>query len=51
MGDGGASAVLDLMGGDTNDEPLEVCNTVSRVTGAEARMYRQWATENSAAFP
>ncbi|MFJ6012269.1 SDR family oxidoreductase [Streptomyces sp. NPDC092952] len=50
MGDGGASAVLDLMGGDTNDELLEVRDTVSRVTGAEARTYRQWATENAAAF-
>ncbi|MER5742928.1 NAD(P)H-binding protein [Streptomyces sp. NPDC002225] len=50
MGDGGASAVLDLMGGDINDELLKVRDTVSRVTGAEARTYRQWATENSAAF-
>ncbi|MEV8451221.1 NAD(P)H-binding protein [Streptomyces sp. NPDC052095] len=50
MGDGGASAVLDLMGGDVNGELLEVRDTVSRVTGAEARSYRQWAAENSAAF-
>ncbi|MFF2007645.1 SDR family oxidoreductase [Streptomyces sp. NPDC058195] len=50
MGDETASAVLDLMGGDTNDELLKVRDTVSQVTGAEARPFGQWATEHSAAF-
>jgi uncharacterized protein YbjT (DUF2867 family) len=50
MGDETASAVLDLMGGDVNDELLEVRDTVPRLTGAPARSFRQWATENAAAF-
>ena len=50
MGDETANAVLDLMGGDVNDELLEVRDTVPRVTGAPARPFRQWAAENAAAF-
>ncbi|MFJ4746347.1 NAD(P)H-binding protein [Streptomyces albogriseolus] len=50
MGDRTAHAVLDLMGGDVNDELLTVHDTVRRVTGSPARPFRQWAEENAAAF-
>ncbi|TVL90320.1 SDR family oxidoreductase [Streptomyces sp. SAJ15] len=45
-----ADAVLDVTGGDVNDELLMVRDTVARVTGAPARPFRQWASENVAAF-
>ncbi|WFB11268.1 NAD(P)H-binding protein [Streptomyces sp. LX-29] len=45
-----ADAVLDVTGGDVNDELSTVRDTVSRVTGASARPFRQWASENVAAF-
>ncbi|MCC3778135.1 NAD(P)H-binding protein [Streptomyces sp. UNOB3_S3] len=45
-----ADAVLDVMGGDVNDELLMVRDTVSRVTGTPARPFRQWASENADAF-
>lgn len=45
-----ADAVLDVTGGDVNDELLRVRDTVSRVTGMPARPFRQWAAENAAAF-
>lgn len=50
LGEQTAHAVLDLMGGDVNDELLTVHDTVSSVTGSPARHFRQWATENVAAF-
>lgn len=50
LGEEAASAVLDLMGGDVNDELLAVRDTVERVTGRPARAFRQWAAENAAAF-
>ncbi|GGV80014.1 NmrA family transcriptional regulator [Streptomyces griseoloalbus] len=50
MGDRTAHAVLDLMGGDVNDELLRVHDTVPRVTGSPAKPFRQWAAENVAAF-
>jgi uncharacterized protein YbjT (DUF2867 family) len=50
MGDGTANAVLDLMGGDVNDELLMVRDTVTRVTGAAARSFEQWVAENAVAF-
>ncbi|MGX5208967.1 NAD(P)H-binding protein [Streptomyces violaceus] len=50
MGDETASAVLDLMGGDVNDELLTVRDTVAQVTGSAARSFRQWAAENGDAF-
>ncbi|MFE9017496.1 NAD(P)H-binding protein [Streptomyces sp. NPDC007808] len=50
MGDETASAVLDLMGGDVNDELLKVRDTVPRITGSPARSFEQWAAENGAAF-
>ncbi|MCL8014993.1 NAD(P)H-binding protein [Streptomyces sp. AS02] len=50
MGDETADAVLDLMGGDVNDDLLTVHDTVSRVTGSAARPFRQWASDNAAAF-
>ena len=45
-----ADAVLDVMGGDVNDELLMVRDTVSRVTGSPGRTFQQWAAENTAAF-
>ncbi|MER6956620.1 NAD(P)H-binding protein [Streptomyces sp. NPDC000618] len=45
-----ADAVLDVMGGDVNDELLTVRDTVMRITGAPARPFRQWAAENVGAF-
>ncbi|WP_314248942.1 NAD(P)H-binding protein [Streptomyces kutzneri] len=45
-----ADAVLDVTGGDVNDELLAVRDTVSQVTGTPARPFRQWATENADAF-
>ncbi|GAA2568029.1 MULTISPECIES: SDR family oxidoreductase [Streptomyces] len=50
MDDRTAHAVLDLMGGDVNDELLRVRDTVPHVTGSPARSFRQWAAENAAAF-
>ncbi|MEU1781720.1 NAD(P)H-binding protein [Streptomyces abikoensis] len=50
LGDEAADAVLDVTGGDVNDELLTVRDTVSRITGAPARTFRQWAAENAAAF-
>lgn len=50
LGDEVADAVLDLMGGDLNDELLKVRGTVSRITGAPARTFKGWAEENAAAF-
>ncbi|MEU5638014.1 SDR family oxidoreductase [Streptomyces milbemycinicus] len=50
LGDEAADAVLDLMGGDVNDELLKVRDTVEWVTGRPARPFRQWAAENAAAF-
>ncbi|MEU9706889.1 NAD(P)H-binding protein [Streptomyces sp. NPDC047981] len=50
FGAGAADAVLDVMGGDVNDELLAVRDTVLRVTGNPARPFRQWAEENVDAF-
>ncbi|MDI3388281.1 NAD(P)H-binding protein [Streptomyces sp. B-S-A8] len=50
LGDETAAAVLDLMGGDVNDELLKVRDTVPRITGTAARSFRQWASDNGAAF-
>ncbi|GAA2954813.1 NAD(P)H-binding protein [Streptomyces enissocaesilis] len=50
LGDEAADAVLDLTGGDVNDELLMVRDTVSQVTGAPARTFQQWASENATAF-
>ncbi|WP_405621313.1 NAD(P)H-binding protein [Streptomyces sp. NBC_01508] len=50
LGEEAAAAVLDLTGGDVNDELLAVRDTVSRITGAPARTFRQWAAANAAAF-
>ncbi|MER7725304.1 NAD(P)H-binding protein [Streptomyces sp. NPDC096323] len=50
FGDEAADAVLDVMGGDVNDEILTVRNTVSQVTGSPARLFQQWVAENAAAF-
>ena len=45
-----ADAVLDVTGGDVNDELLMVRDTVSQITGTPARPFQQWASENAAAF-
>lgn len=45
-----ADAVLDVTGGDVNDELLMVRDTVSEITGMPARPFRQWASENTNAF-
>ncbi|MFC9705332.1 NAD(P)H-binding protein [Streptomyces sp. NPDC056943] len=50
FGEEAADAVLDVTGGDVNDELLTVRDTVSQITGAPARPFRQWASENAAAF-
>lgn len=50
LGDESADAVLDVTGGDVNDELLAVRDTASRIIGAPARTFRQWVTENAAAF-
>ncbi|GAA2318585.1 NAD(P)H-binding protein [Streptomyces hawaiiensis] len=50
LGEETADAVLDLMGGDVNDELLKVHDTVPRVTGSSARPFRQWASDHGDAF-
>ncbi|MDT0393137.1 MULTISPECIES: NAD(P)H-binding protein [Streptomyces] len=50
LGEQTAHAVLDLMGGDVNDELLTVHDTVRQVTGSPARPFARWAAENVAAF-
>jgi len=45
-----ADAVLDVTGGDVNEALLQVRDTVAQVTGSAARPFRQWASENAAAF-
>ncbi|MFB7357528.1 NAD(P)H-binding protein [Streptomyces gardneri] len=50
FGEEAADAVLDVTGGDVNDELLTVRDTVSQITGTPARPCRQWASENAAAF-
>lgn len=50
FGDEAAEAVLDVTGGDVNDELLMVRDTVARVTGSPARPFRQWAVENADIF-
>ncbi|MFG2298997.1 NAD(P)H-binding protein [Streptomyces sp. NPDC048603] len=45
-----ADAVLDVTGGDVNDELLMVRDTVSQITGRPARPFQQWASENANAF-
>ncbi|GGU87016.1 NmrA family transcriptional regulator [Streptomyces albospinus] len=50
LGAEAADAVLDVTGGDVNDELLTVRDTVSRVTGSPARPFHQWVSENVSAF-
>ncbi|MGV9693219.1 NAD(P)H-binding protein [Streptomyces sp. NPDC003444] len=49
LGARSADAVLDLLGGDVNEELLKVRDTVRRLTGS-TRTFAQWAGENAAAF-
>lgn len=44
------ASVLDLMGGDTNEELLTVRDTVDQVTGRPATPFIQWAVDNADAF-
>jgi uncharacterized protein YbjT (DUF2867 family) len=50
FGEAAAAAVLDVTGGDLNDELLEVRDTVPQITGVPARPFAQWAAENADAF-
>ncbi|MFE4399011.1 MULTISPECIES: NAD(P)H-binding protein [Streptomycetaceae] len=50
LGAEAADAVLDVTGGDVNDELLEVRDTVETVTGSPARPFHRWVSENIAAF-
>lgn len=50
FGEEAADAVLDVTGGDVNDELLAVRDTVSRVIGSPGRPFRQWAAENAHRF-
>lgn len=50
FGEDAADAVLDVTGGDLNDELLQVRDTVPRLTGSVARTFEQWAAENLGAF-
>jgi uncharacterized protein YbjT (DUF2867 family) len=45
-----ADEVLDLVGGDVNDDLRAVRDTVERVTGLPATPFARWAAENVAAF-
>ncbi|WP_318208535.1 NAD(P)H-binding protein [Streptomyces sp. SJL17-1] len=45
-----AEAVLDVTGGDVNDELLMVRDTVAQITGTPARPFHQWASENADTF-
>ncbi|GHF67455.1 NmrA family transcriptional regulator [Streptomyces mashuensis] len=50
LGDATAADVLDLMGGDVNEELLAVRDTVRELTGVPARTFEEWAREHAAAF-
>lgn len=50
FGEDAADAVLDVTGGDVNEELLAVRDTVERITGTPARPFRQWVAENIAIF-
>jgi hypothetical protein len=50
LGAEAADAVLDVTGGDVNDELLRVRDTVSQVTGSPARSFQQWVAEHVTEF-
>jgi uncharacterized protein YbjT (DUF2867 family) len=50
MGEEGAAAVLALTGAEVTEELARVRDTVTRVTGAPARTFRAWVSEQRAAF-
>ncbi|MFC4507092.1 MULTISPECIES: SDR family oxidoreductase [Streptomyces] len=50
LGDEAASAVLDITGGDINEELLTIHDTVPRLTRVAARTFGQWGAENADAF-
>lgn len=42
--------MLDVTGGNVNDELLSVRDAVSQVTGSPGGPFRQWAAENAEIF-
>ncbi|MER6100839.1 NAD(P)H-binding protein [Streptomyces sp. NPDC001832] len=50
FGEEAADAVLDVTGGDVNDELLAVRDTISQVTGSPGKPFRQWVEENAHIF-
>ncbi|MFI6865530.1 SDR family oxidoreductase [Nocardia sp. NPDC050406] len=50
FGEDAADAVLDVTGGDINDELRRVRDTISHITGSPARTFADWAAENIDAF-
>ena len=50
LGAEAADAVLDVTGGDVNDDLRLVRETVRQLTGRPGRSFRQWAAENAGAF-
>ncbi|KUL20607.1 SDR family oxidoreductase [Streptomyces regalis] len=50
LGDETADAVLDVTGGDVNEELLMVRDTVSLIVGGPSRTFRQWVSEHAGAF-
>ncbi|WP_194815024.1 SDR family oxidoreductase [Nocardia sp. XZ_19_385] len=50
FGPASVDAVLDVTGGDLNDELLQVRDTVPHLTGTPARPFHLWAQENAPAF-
>lgn len=45
-----AEALLDVTGGDINEQLLTVRDTVTRVTGSPARTFGDWVARNVSAF-
>lgn len=50
MGPEDADALLDVSGGDPNDELLTVRDTVTQVTGARTRTFPDWVSQHIDAF-
>ncbi|MEV6136754.1 NAD(P)H-binding protein [Nocardia sp. NPDC051990] len=50
MGSQTADALLDVMGGDSNDELLTVRDTVAQVTRSPAQTFHDWVSQNISAF-
>lgn len=50
LGPENADALLDVSGGDPNDELLTVRDTVTQVTGSRARTFQDWVSQHIDAF-